>query len=151
MNKSNMRQAVTFRGIVSLLFLIASGISIYLIFYSEGDMFWPILLSVYTALTLFNCGVILYSMQPVSPFKKGPYVDMQDDWYPVLSLIYIVFYFIAFIIFLLPQILFERNSYRPAQLFILAGTIAVVTALISVTYQSLKAAYVKPIDSLRYE
>ncbi len=48
----------------------------------------------------------------------------------------------------------ENFAYRTnlnISIFILSGALALVTALLTVSYQTLKAALANPVDSLRYE
>ena len=46
---------------------------------------------------------------------------------------------------------FEYRIWIGADIFLLSGLIAILTAVVSVIIQSLKAAYKNPVDSLRYE
>ncbi len=113
---------LTLRAVLILLFIVSAGISFYFVFYAKGDIYIPVVLSVFTAFITGNSTIILFNMQPVSPFKKGPEIDFNNDFYPILVYLLIGFLLFFSLIYFLPQILLERNSYRPALLFIISGS-----------------------------
>ena len=136
--KSKKKFAITLRGILTLLFLVTFGISIYLVFYSEGDKYTEILLSVFASLVLFNCTIVYYTIQPFSPFRKSPFPDSQNGRYPALTSVVIFILLFICLAWLLPQTIIVRNSYRPALFFIAAG-IGFSAAFIVITLINIKS------------
>ena len=77
----------------------------------------------------------------------------------LLSVEFTKYVAIAFVLSLVPSYLFinkwlEGFHYKvswSAEIFIIGGLLALVVALLTVSYQSIKASRLNPADTLRYE